>query len=406
MRKNVARTSHRRKLAAVQFWGACSAHVRLLRRRVDKGFSLVQRAAVSSKMSCWREFARVRAWRRLMLTQVRPRLVSTLLYQSLATWRQTLRHSKRDRKAMLARYRRFLSQTLNSWRRHLITYLRIRCALAKIAYCKRCRVLMLAFEQWESHKEAFSADLGTWQLQLAEEARVCAETHLCAWRRFASVRHMRRNKQLSVSQQHEEAVCVRRLFRSWRVQVGIAEHHRRFRQAQLSKMRWFTKVQAWSSWLSMVRRSKAESSISSELSGVFLRRSHRHEIARVRERAKESMVLISEQTAGFLAAFSVRAAYQTLSCHAMWWRVSYKVVTTMRQRNHTRTIWRSIVAWRSCTFRKKFAACERAAVERAAKVNRLLFAAALTTWWVACAESLRIRRTMREILARVLMFQV
>jgi hypothetical protein len=391
-------------MTAVRLWGACSAHARLLRRRVDKGVSLVQDAAVSSKMSCWREFARDRAWRRRMLTHVRPRLVSTLLYQSLATWRQTLRHSKRDRKAMSARCRRHLSRTLHAWHRHLTTYLRTRRALAKVACRQRCRVLMLAFEQWGSHKEAFSADLGTWQLLLAEEARVCAEAHLCAWRRFASVRHMRRNKQLSLSQQHEEAVCVRRLFRSWKVHVGTAEHHRQFRQTQLSKMRWLTKGKAWSSWLSMVRRSKAESSISSELSGVFLRRSHRDEIARVRERAKESIFLISEQTAGFLAACSVRGAYQTLRCHAMRWRVSYKLVTTLRQRNHTRTRWHSIVAWRSCTFRAKVAACEGAAV--AAKVNKLLVGAALTTWRVARAESLHVRRTMREILARVLMFQV
>jgi len=285
-------------MAALRLWGACSSHARLLRRRVDKGVSLVQHAAVRSKMSCWREFARHRAWRRRMLRHVRPRLVSTLLYQSLATWRQTLRHSKRDRKAMSARCRRHLSRTLHSWHRHLTTYLRTRRALAKIACCQRCRVLMLAFEQWGSHKEAFSADLETWQLQLAEEARVCAEAHLCAWRRFASVRHMRRNKQLSVSQQHEEAVCVRRLFRSWKVRIGNAEHHRHFRQAQLSKMRWLTKGKAWSSWLSMVRRSKAESSISSELSGVFLRRSHRDEIARVRERAKESIFFILRADGG------------------------------------------------------------------------------------------------------------
>jgi hypothetical protein len=358
---------------AVRRWAACSALARLLRRRVVKGVSLVQRAAVSSKMTCWREFARVRAWRRRMLTHVRPRLVSTLLFQTCATWRQTLRHSKRDRKAMSARYRRYLSRTLHSWRRHLTTRLRNGrvSTFAKIACRQRCRVLMLAFEQWESHKEAFAADLGTWQLQLAEEARVCAEAHLCAWRRFASVRRMRRNKHWMVSQRHEEAVCVRRLFRSWKVRVGTAQDHRQLWQAQLAKMRRLTQVHAWSSWLSIVRRSKAESSISSELSKVFLRRSHRDEIARVRERAKESMVFISEKTAGFLAAFSVRVAYQMLRCHAMRWKV---------------------------------AACAGAAV--AAKVNRLLFGAALMKWRVASAESLHIRRTMREIRARVLMFQV
>ena len=55
-----------------------------------------------------------------------------------------------------------------------------------------------------------------------------------------------------------------------------------------------------------VYRSKAESSISSELSEVFLKRRHRDEIARVCERAKQNVIFVSEQAAGFMAVFSVR----------------------------------------------------------------------------------------------------
>ena len=59
-------------------------------------------------------------------------------------------------------------------------------------------------------------------------------------------------------------------------------------------------------YILQVYRSKAENSISSELSEVFLKRSHRDEIARIRDRAKQNVVLISEKAAGFMAAFAVR----------------------------------------------------------------------------------------------------
>ena len=55
-----------------------------------------------------------------------------------------------------------------------------------------------------------------------------------------------------------------------------------------------------------VYRSKAETSVNSELSEVFLKRNHRDEIARIREQAKQNVVLLSEKAAGTMAAFAVR----------------------------------------------------------------------------------------------------